>query len=293
MQRELSSFLDDDSGCIVIRKDTDKVILKVPADVSGADALFVKVYLFTDVRRRLRNLFWGQKGGVKDYRTCKKLKLLGVAVPEPVGAYADCPLTGLARRSLFATKWIADALSVRNLMLAQFSQKESPSEIVLPGKLEYPVDGVITTNKFFFKPAEINNFNFCLGAFVAGIHNRGVYTNDLNAGNILVQMPITSEPRFLLIDYEGISFKTKVSKDRCLRNLAQIAAFISQRDENAVQNLCHGYWAMNQRFDLEEVTEIVERRSRLLQELWLKRLNTRFEEIGRKLQQSKLYPQKD
>jgi hypothetical protein len=287
MQRELSSFLDDDRGCIVIRKDTDKVILKVPADVSGADALFVKIYLFTDVRRRLRNLLMGQKGGVKDYRTCKKLKLLGVAVPEPVGAYADCPLTGLARRSLFVAKWVADAVSVRNLMLAQVSQKESPSEIVLPRKLEYPADGVITADKFFFKPAEINNFNFCLGAFVAGVHNRGVYTNDLNMGNILVQIPINSEPRFLLIDYEGISFKNRVPKKKCLANLAQVAAFLSQRDECAVRNLCHGYSAINHRFDLEEVTEIVEARSQVLQELWLKRLNTRFEEIGRKLQQLK------
>ncbi|MHC4790062.1 MAG: protein kinase family protein [Planctomycetota bacterium] len=287
MERELSSFLDDNRGCIVIRKDTEKLILKVPATVSGGPTLFVKIYTFSQFHTRLRNFLGGRKSGIKDFRTCKKLEGLGVPVPTPVGACADSFPAGFARRSLFATQWIADAVSVRDLILAQVSQQESPSKIVVPKKREYPAEGVITTDKFFFKPEEINNFNFCLGTFVAGIHNRGVYTNDLNTGNILVQMPINSEPRFLLIDYEGVSFKTRVAKEKCLANLAQIAAFISQVDECAVRNLCHGYSAINQRFDLEDVTEIVEARSQLLQELWLKRLNTRFEEIGRKLQQSK------
>lgn len=287
MERELSSFLDDIRGCIVIRKDTEKLILKVPATVSGGPALFVKIYTFSQFGTRLRNFLGRRKGGIKDFRTCKKLEGLGAPVPAPVGACADSFLAGFARRSLFAAKWIANAVSVRDLILDQVSQKESPSEIVLPRKREYPADGVITTDKFFFKPAGINNFNFCLGAFVAGVHNSGVYTNDLNAGNILVQMPINSRPRFLLIDYEGISFKNRVPKEKCLSNLAQIAAFISQVDEYAVRNLCHGYSAISHRFVLEEVTEIVEARSKLLQELWLKRLNTRFEEIRRKLQQSK------
>ena len=288
--RELSSFIDDHGDCIVIRQDADKVILKVPEDLCGPDALFVKIYSFRDFRGRLRNMLWGQKGGVKDYRTCNKLRIRGVAVPEPVGTYADCPIAGFARRSLFAARWMDNAVSVRDLILAWLPQKENPSEIVLPKKQEYPDAGPVNPDQCRLEPAKINHFNVSLGEFVADIHNRGVYTNDLNAGNILVQTPITAAPQFYLIDYEGIAFKTKVSEDRCLRNLAQMAAFISPVDENAVHHFCRGYSSTNQRFDAEYLSQIVEMRSRLLQEQWLNRLNARFEEIAQRLEQSKSNP---
>ena len=290
MQRELSSFIDNHADCIVVRKDAQKVILKVPAGIWGADALFVKIYYFPAIGERLRNMLWGQKGGVKDYHICKKLRIRGVAVPEPLGTYADCPIAGFARRSLFAARWMDHAVSVRDLILARLSQKENPGVMVLPKKKEFYPDDASHTEPLFLEASLINLFTLSLGRFVGGIHNRGVYTNDLNSGNILVQTPITSEPQFLLIDYEGIAFKNKVSRDRCLRNMAQIAAFISPVDEKAVYNFCRGYLSASQRFDLGFLNDIVEKRSRLLQQQWLDRLNTRFEEIAQKLQQSKSNP---
>ncbi len=288
MVRKLSSFLNDDKGCITIRKDMDKVILKVPSGVSGGDTLFVKIYFFSGLLSRLRNFLGEQRGGIKDFHICKKLELRGVPVPEPVGSYAQGPLAGFARKSLFAAKWVENAVSVRDFILQQFCQKEWPRKIILPPRREYGANNAILADKFFLDQTGLLKFNFHLGAFVADIHKCGVYTNDLNSGNILVQMPIHSKPFFLLIDYEGIVFKAKVPENKCLSNLIQIAAFMSQADEDAARFICRGYAEKNRRFDQKKITEIVEKRAKTLQKIWLNKLNDNFEKINRKLQQSKL-----
>ncbi|MHC4456581.1 MAG: hypothetical protein ACYS0I_05710 [Planctomycetota bacterium] len=287
MERELSSFLDDNRGCIVIRKDTEKQILKVPATVSGGPTLFVKIYTFSHFGTRLRNFLGSRKSGIKDLRTCKKLKGLGVPVPAPVGACADSFLAGFARRSLFAAKWMVDAVSVRDLILDQVS-RQWPREAVIPIKREDNLGDEIRNDICVFGRDQFFKFNFDLGAFIAGIHKCGIYTNDMNPGNILVQLPINSELGFLLVDYEGIFFKKKVPKKKCIANLTQIAAFMSHTDEDASRVLCGGYAEENRRFNREEITEIVEIRAKELQKIWKKKLNDKFNKISRKLQQSKI-----
>jgi len=241
----------------------------------------------------LRNFLGEQRGGIKDYHICKNLESRGVPVPEPVGSYADGPLAGFARKSLFAAKWVDNAVSVRDFILQHFSRTQWPRKIILPPKRAWGANDSIGADKFFLDQAGLWAFNFHLGAFVANVHNCGVYTDDLNSGNILVQLPIKSKPFFMLIDYEGIGFKPAVPEKKCLSNLIQIAAFMSQVDEAAPRVLCRGYTQKNRRFDPEKITEIVEHRAKILQTVWLDRLNDNFEKISRTLPGSKIKQEKD
>ena len=62
MKQIFSKIINNYRGCIVIRKDEEKVILKVPSEISGGNDLFVKIYLFPNNWKRF---YKGQSGSMK------------------------------------------------------------------------------------------------------------------------------------------------------------------------------------------------------------------------------------
>ena len=288
MKQIFSTIIYNYNGCVVIRKDEEKVILKVPSEVSGGNDLFVKIYLFPNSWKCFRN-FIGlrKKGGYRDYRVCRKLISFGVPVPEPVGAYNDPGLPGFSRRSLFATKWIKDAVSVKDLMMRYFSGKSNAGDQILPRKKEkIAYEGKNIDSSNLLSRDGVIKLSNSLGEFIAFLHKKRIYCNDLNAGNFLVRISDNFHFHFLLTDYEGISFIRPISKRRKISNLSQIAAFMSVVDENASHNLCQGYVKIQRQDGLEELKFEVEKKSKILNKNWKKNLANKFEKINRELQKN-------
>jgi len=285
MKQIFSKIIYNYNGCIVIRKDEEKVILKVTREVSGGKELFVKIYLFPNRWKNFYKFAGLRKGGFRDYRVCQKLKSLGVPVPDPVGSYGDSRIPGLPRRSLFASKWIEDSISVQDLMIRHFSVESNADDQILPRKKKKIVyEDKNKDSSHLLSGDDLKKLSNSLGEFIALLHKKRIYCKDLNAGNILVRISENSHFHFLLIDYEGISFIRPISKRRKISNLSQIAALISVVDENASHNLCQGYGKIESQVDLKELTFKVEKKSKRLNKNRKKNMDNNFEIISRKLQ---------
>ena len=284
MKQIFSTIIYNYNGCIIIRKDEEKVILKVPSEISGGNDLFVKIYLFPNNWKRLYNFAGLKKGGYRDYRICRKLISHGVPVPDPVGAYNDMGIAGFPRRSLFASKWIKDAVSVRDLMVRHVSGKSNTGDQILRRKKEKILyeDKNKDSNNLLSR-GDLKKLSNSLGEFIAFLQKKRIYCNDLNAGNFLVRTSDNSHFHFLLIDYEGISFIKPISKRRKIFNLSQIAAFMSVVDDNASHNLCQGYVKIQRQVDLKELTFEVEKKSKRLNKNWKKNLDNKFKKISQEL----------
>jgi hypothetical protein len=278
MKQIFSKIIKNYSGCTVIRKDEEKVILKVSSKISGGNDLFVKIYLFPNKWKRFCNFAGLKKGGFRDYRICRKLISHGVDVPDPVGAYNDMGIAGFPRRSLFASKWIKDAISVRDLMVRDFLRREKD-------KVIYEDKNKDSSN--LLSRYNLKKLSNSLGEFIASLQKKRIYCKDLNAGNFLVRVSDHSRFHFLLIDYEGISFIRPISKRRSIFNLSQIAAFMSVMDDNASRNLCQGYVKIQRQVDLKALTFEVEKKSKRINNNWKKNLDDKFEKISRELQKNK------
>lgn len=288
MKQIFSTIIYNYNGCIVIRKDEEKVILKVPSEISGGNELFVKIYLFPNNWKRFYNFAGLKKGGYRDYRVCRKLISHGVPVPDPVGAYNDLGIAGFPRRSLFASKWIKDAVSVRDLMVRHVSGESNAGDQILRRKKEKILceDKNKDSSNLLSKDKLIKLTN-SLGEFIAFLHKNRIYCNDLNAGNFLVRISNNSRFHFLLIDYEGVSFIRPISKRRILSNLSQIAAFMTVVDDNASHSLCKGYVKIQKQVNLKKMTCEVEEKSKRLEENWKKNLDNKFKKISQELLKNK------
>ena len=289
MKQVFSKIINNYRECIVLRKDEEKVILKVTREVSGGKELFVKIYLFPNRWKNFYKFAGLRKGGFRDYRVCKKLKSLGVPVPDPVGSYGDPWIPGFPRRSLFASKWIEDSVSIPNLMGGLISGESKLDDQILPRKKEKIVyEDKNKDSSHLLSSGDLKKLSNSLGEFIAFLHKKRIYCKDLNAGNILVRISENSHFHFLLIDYEGISFIRPISKRRKISNLSKIAAIMSVVDENASHNLCQGYGKIQRQVDLKELTFEVEKKSKRLNKNWKKNLDNNFEIISRKLQKNNI-----
>jgi len=278
VKKIFSKIINNYRGCIVIRKDKEKVIIKVPREISGGNDLFVKIYLFPNSWKRFCNFAGLKKGGFRDYRICRKLISHRVDVPDPVGAYNDPGIAGFPRRSLFASKWIKDAVSVRDLMVKEFLRREK-------GKTFYEEKNKDSSK--LLSRGDLKKLSHSLGEFIAFLQKKRIYCNDLNAGNFLVREYDNSHFRFLLVDYEGISFIRPISKRRIIFNLSQIAALMSIVDDKAHYNLCQGYGKIQRQVDLKELTYEVEKKSKRLNKNWKKNLDSKFKKINLELLKNK------
>jgi len=289
MKQIFSKIINNYRGCIVIRKDEEKVILKVPREISGRNDLFVKIYLFPNNWKRFCNFAGLKKGGFRDYRVCRKLISHGVPVPDPVGAYNDLGIGGFPRRSLFASKWIKEAISVRDMMVRHVSGKSNAGDQILRRKKEEILceEKNKDSSNLLSRDGVIKLSN-SLGGFIAFLHKNRIYCNDLNAGNFLVRISDNLCFHFLLIDYEGVSFIKPISKRRILSNLSQIAAFMSVVDDNASHNLCKGYVKkIQEQVNLKKLTCEVKEKSKKLKDNWKKNLDNKFKKISQELLKNK------
>lgn len=287
MKQIFSTIIHNYSGCIVIRKDEEKVILKVPCEVTGKCDLFVKIYIFSNHWKRFCSFSGLKKGGFRDYRVCKKLISRGVPVPDPVGAYNDSGIAGFPKRSLFASKWIKDAVSVQELMVRQVSGRSTAGVQLLRRKKEKTLCEKNKYSRNLLSKDKLIKLSNSIGGFIGFLHKNRIYCNDLNAGNFLVRISDNFHFNFLLIDYEGVSFIRPISKRRILSNLSQIAAFMTVVDGNASHNLCQGYVKIQKQVDLKELTFEVEEKSKRLEENWKKNLDYKFEKISEELLKSR------
>lgn len=261
----LFKYFNDFRNGIILRKDINKTILKVVDRASFKKPLLIKIYHTTCRIKRMKNFLFWYHGGMRDFRVCRKLLKRGILVPEPVGACADGPMAGLARRTLFACHWIEDGYSVLHI----FRQM---------GK---------NTNRFvcsaWSQEEFLSNFMIALGRFIADLHQKRVRANDLNPGNILCQIMSDGRFRFFLIDYEGVSLLRPISKERMVYNLAQVAAVPTQVLESSSNDLCLGYSQISNCFEYATLCEQVARRASDIRMQWKSKMDHNFEKIAHAL----------
>ena len=275
MNSYLAKYLDNLNDCVIIRRDVDKTIAKVPAASDGTTALFVKVYIHDDLCSRLKNALHGKTSGKRDIQVCAKLQALGIQVPKPVGYCDDQPNVFAATKSLFAAHWL-DSMSLAFLIngisgQATSKRKTGASEALVP----------------FMEKSGFSAFCSRLGGFVATLHNKEVYSKDLNVGNILIEISASDFPEFYLTDYENICFKKRVGRKKYLNNIIQVCAALMQVDASAYEDFCSGYAEIRPHFNVVELQEHIREKARRRQVLWKEKIDGNFDRIAEKLKARK------
>lgn len=253
MQDILRGILREPGG-IIIRRDQRKIILKRNADGDLAFPLFIKIYQEGGIFRSLRETLSGS-AGERELRISRKLAADGVPVPEPIGSATERSAAGLVTRSLFAARWMEDMTS-----LSDYARRLNQT-----GRADDAVMDALCRS---------------LGAFVAGLHDHGVLTRDMNTGNFLVRRSDAGAFNILLVDFEGVDIVRTVPRKRRIANLTQIAAFLLPLERNAAERICAAYAAAGGSFlALPRLTREVHARSLRLSELWKQKLDERFGKI--------------
>lgn len=260
--RSLISFFDDHSGCIIIRKNRNKLLLKVPPVVAGKGRLFVKIYICPTWWTRIKAQ-WQLSRGMSDLRICRRLQVLGVPVPSPVGAIEEQAKFGCPKRSLYACQWIEDTITLQDMVVGMYHEKTGEK-------------------KLFHK------LNVAIGCFIAELHRKGVVPADLNSGNLLVHQSDWDKDRFefLLIDYERIFFSNTILPKQRLSNLVQIAAFMLPSAENAAWSLCLGYTQVHSEFNREILAIKVNELAKKRRAYWKRQIDERFRTIAKNMKKS-------
>ncbi len=275
MNSSLAKYLDDLTGCVIVRQDEDKIIVKIPADRSGTAALFVKVYIHKGLSSRLRNVLNGKTAGKRDHQVCVKLQELGIQVPKPVGYCDDQTNILAAGKSLFAAQWL-DGKSLAVLIHKKSRQTN--------------FRGKAGAKETYARLMEKNGFStLCsrLGGFVATLHNRGVYSKDLNVGNVLIEIANTGLPEFFLLDYENVCFKKKVGRNKSLKNIIQVCAALMQVNESAYEDFSSGYAKARPQFNVLELKGYIREKAKRRQALWKKKIDGNFDRIAEALKTRK------
>ncbi|WP_419655243.1 uncharacterized protein Dvar_43200 [Desulfosarcina variabilis str. Montpellier] len=271
MNRSLAKYLDDLTDCVIIRKDEDKIIVKIPDDRNGTAALFVKIYIHKGLRSRLRNLLNGKTAGKRDHQVCVKLQEIGIQVPKPVG-YCDNQTNLLSTgKSLFAAQWL-DGKSLAALIHKKSRQTD------FKGKA-----GAEKTDARLIEKNGFSTLCYQLGGFVATLHNKGVYSKDLNVGNVLIEIANTGLPDFFLLDYENVCFKKQVGRNKSLNNIIQVCAALMQVNETAYEDFCSGYAKARPQFNVLELKGYILEKAKRLQVLWKEKIDGNFERIAEAL----------
>ncbi len=260
--RPLASFFDNHKGCRIIRKDRNKILLKVQTVVTGKSGLFVKIYMCPTWWKRIKaHLQLSQ--GLHDLRICQQLQSLGVPVPAPVGALEEQARFGYPKRSLYACQWIENATSLQNMVVEMYLKRTGEREL-------------------------LHKLNVATGYFIAELHRKGVIPADLNSGNLLVKQSGSDKEsfEFLLIDYERIFFSKTILPKQRLANLVQIAAFMLPSAEKAPWSLCLGYTQVHKEFDKEILAIKVNELARKRRAYWKRQVDERFRNIAKNMKKS-------
>jgi tRNA A-37 threonylcarbamoyl transferase component Bud32 len=253
LSNRLGRYFRESEGCTVIRQDTRKVIMRC-GDAGTSSTLFIKVYRAEGLLSSLRNTL-GRSRGERELLRGKRLRDLGIPVPEPLGSATDRSRMGLVRRSLYAAAWIEGRSSLRDLAVELFRQ--------------LPVDGEL-----------MQSLCTSLGRFIARLHAAGVKAYDLNAGNFLLSRTVDGSFDLILVDYEHLAFSGRLTGRRRIGNLAQVSAFLLPLSEQAFKGVCAGYLAAGGKNIHGDLVHVVGVRARELSAQWEQRLDDRFRRIG-------------
>lgn len=261
----------------LIRKDAEITVMKVPGHVSGCGDLFVKVYELRTLSQKVKSALRLRRSGWRDLSVSRRLKALGIDVPEPVGACNYFSALFAPGKSLFANRWLDDAESVRDAVVETcMRQKESSPH---PEK-HYP-DGAAWGGAVSAQDLPLLCQN--LGQYIRKLHDKGIGTSDLNAGNIMIRLPKRHCFQFALVDYERIIFRRRISWKQRLSNLAQVAAFMCVAAPTAVADLANGYNASNELASGQILIDALHYRTSDLKYRWKNREDENFESIYQQL----------
>jgi hypothetical protein len=263
------------SSVSVLRRDIETAVLKVPGDISGCGDLFVKVYELRTIKHRVTCALRMRRSGWHDLSVNRKLKALGIEVPEPVGACNDFSKVLAPWRSLFANRWLHDAVSIRDAVV-QTRRQRKEGHVIGVEQCPDRTGRAITAEDF---PVLCQT----LGGFVRELHDKGIATSDLNAGNIMIRDPKQRSYPLLLVDYDRILFRRRIGRKLRLTNLAQIAAFMSAAAPDAVTDLSHGYLYAQEVAGNKAFIEALHHRTSDLKQKWKNREDENFAAIYRQL----------
>lgn len=249
----LARLFDDQSGCIILRHQRSKVILRALSLEDGEADLFVKIYRYPDVRLRVMALL-GRNGAQRELDHCRRLQRLGIPVPEPVGALEET-WWGMPVRSLYAARWVSGATSLRQVLRDIRPDRGDAGD-------------------------RLRQLAFASGRFLGELHRMGVACLDLNSGNLLVSSGPRETPRFLLVDYERIAFDAAVVARKRLDALSQLGAALLPALEDAPRHLCRGYVAGYGEMDPAAMEAAVERLCRQRYDRQVASISARFVPIA-------------
>lgn len=252
--RLLARYFLKRDGAVVLRQDRARTILRCDTSPDIGAPLFIKIYHRGGIGEALRSVPRGS-AGERSYRTGCRLAAAGIPVPEPYGAATERGPLGLASRSLAASVWVGDMVSLRDHAIPLFGKVPAGD------------------------PA-VRALGRSLGRFIALLHERRIWAPDLNAGNFLVRQEPDASFRVLLADHDDIRFVRTITDKRRLANLSQVAAFLLPLGPGGPDDLCDGYLADRAMSDPERLRREVRKRAATMLQRWEDGMNARFERIA-------------
>ena len=122
-----------------------------------------------------------------------------------------------------------------------------------------------------------------IGGFVAALHNKEIYAEDLNVGNLLMDISASDAPEIFLTDYENTCFEKRVDRRKSLNNIIQVCAALMQVDESADEAFCSGYAEIRPRFNVFGLQEHIRKKARRRRALWKEKIDGNFNRIAEEL----------
>ena len=181
--------------------------------------------------------------------------------PEPVGCALKRSWFGLPQHTLYAARWISDAITLQDLIFKEY-------------------DGEETRNELF------SNLGVAIGRYIATLNKKGVVPSELNAGNLLVRRLNSRSFEFILVDYDRISFSRRAPLSKYLTALSQVGAFLLPVSGDVPRQLSLGYTQVYQELDLEALTREVDHSIKRRRKMWARGLDEKFSNIAKALRES-------
>jgi hypothetical protein len=178
-----------------LRKFQAKVVVGRIDTVRGC--IYVKRYNVWALRVALGSLVQ-RSPAVAAFRNALALAALDIGVPRPLAAI-DYRTAGMVTRSFFLTDEVAHAETADVAWRRILALTDPPT-----------------------RRRARRVFAEALGAFFGRLHGAGVYHRDLKDVNVLVRGPRTA-PEFVLLDLERVTIGRRVSDQRRLKNVVQLA----------------------------------------------------------------------
>ncbi len=254
---DLTRFFNSRQDCTTLRQDAHKLLLRAHKQGPNQQDYFIKIYQYPYLfKSRIKDRRF--VGGGQEYRTCNKLKKMGIPTPVPIGFATDRNWMGLPKQSLYASQWLED---IRTLDAVIRHQRK----------------------KSHMDAKSWRHFVRDLGTFLGRIHLLLVNAKDLNTKNILVQWRPQAKPHFILVDYERIAILRKFDLAKFMNALSQVGASLLPAFESDISHLCEGYTQQVDQIDTQELSQKLMVASWEKNRQWQREIDGLFTAIGERL----------